>query len=45
MNGNRHDNRPENLIVFANQSEHVEWHHVMGVFDPITGETEGGDAA
>ena len=26
INGNKHDNRPENLMVFASQSEHVKYH-------------------
>ena len=26
INGNKHDNRPENLMVFRNQREHVEYH-------------------
>ena len=26
INGNRQDNRPENLMVFASQSEHQKWH-------------------
>lgn len=26
INGNKHDNRPENLIVFKNQQEHVKYH-------------------
>lgn len=27
INGNKHDNRPENLMVFASQREHVEYHN------------------
>lgn len=26
INGDKHDNRPENLMVFKNQQEHVEYH-------------------
>lgn len=26
VNGDRHDNRPENLMVFRSQQEHVEYH-------------------
>lgn len=26
INGNKHDNRPENLMVFATQQEHVAYH-------------------
>jgi len=26
INGDRHDNRPENLMVFKNQQEHVKYH-------------------
>lgn len=26
INGDKHDNRPENLMVFRNQQEHVEYH-------------------
>jgi hypothetical protein len=26
INGNSRDNRPENLMLFANQAEHVKWH-------------------
>lgn len=27
INGDKHDNRPENLMVFASQREHVEYHN------------------
>lgn len=30
INGDRHDNRPENLMVFASQSEHQKWHAEHG---------------
>lgn len=33
INGNKHDNRPENIMVFNSQSEHARWH----------GEHRGGD--
>ena len=26
INGNKHDNAPENLMVFKNQSEHLKYH-------------------
>lgn len=26
VNGDKHDNRPENLMVFRNQKEHMEYH-------------------
>lgn len=26
INGNKRDNRPENLIVFPSQAEHAKWH-------------------
>ncbi|MBQ1880548.1 MAG: HNH endonuclease [Lachnospiraceae bacterium] len=26
VNGDKRDNRPENLMIFANQSEHAKWH-------------------
>ena len=26
INGDKHDNRPENLMVFASQSDHVKYH-------------------
>ena len=26
LNGNKRDNRPENLKVFKNQAEHAKWH-------------------
>lgn len=26
INGNKHDNRPENLMVFSSQAEHVKYH-------------------
>lgn len=30
INGDRHDNRPDNLMVFANRSEHTKWHAEHG---------------
>lgn len=39
INGDRHDNRLVNLMLFENQSEHVKWHKCMGVFE-VTGITE-----
>jgi len=29
INGNRLDNRPENLVVYSSQSEHMKVHHLM----------------
>ena len=26
INGNKHDNRPENLMIFKNQRDHAEYH-------------------
>ena len=26
INGNKRDNRPENLMVFQSQAEHAKWH-------------------
>lgn len=26
INGNKHDNRPENLMVFSSQADHARWH-------------------
>lgn len=26
INGNKRDNRPENLMIFPNQTEHARWH-------------------
>lgn len=28
INGNKHDNRPENLMVFRNQKDHVKYHSI-----------------
>ena len=28
INGDKRDNRPENLMIFENQAEHVRWHHM-----------------
>ena len=28
INGDKHDNRPENLYVFENQAEHARWHNL-----------------
>ena len=28
INGDKHDNRPENLQVFENQAEHARWHNL-----------------
>ena len=43
INGNKHDNRPENLMVFRNQQEHVAYHAAhpeeSGVF---LGKSKGG---
>lgn len=41
INGNKHDNRPENLMVFASPSEHAKWHHANGGFKKM----KGGDAS
>lgn len=30
INGDRHDNRPENLMVFSSQAEHSKWHAEHG---------------
>ena len=35
INGDKHDNRPENLHVFKSQAEHARWHKLH--------ETKGGD--
>lgn len=37
INGDKHDNRPVNLMLFKSQSEHAEWHQFFGIFDPLTG--------
>lgn len=29
IDGNKRNNEPENLIVFKNQSEHLEWHKML----------------
>lgn len=26
IDGDKHNNKPENLMIFPNQSEHVKWH-------------------
>lgn len=26
INGDKRDNRPENIMVFSNQAEHLDWH-------------------
>ena len=36
INGDKRDNRPENLMVFENQAEHARWHALH--------DREGGDA-
>lgn len=30
INGNKRDNRPENLMVFESQRQHTLWHYVHG---------------
>lgn len=32
INGNKHDNRQENLMVFTSQSEHAAWHDKHDAF-------------
>lgn len=36
VNGDKHDNRPENLQIFESQAEHARWHNLH--------KSEGGDA-
>ncbi len=47
INGNRHDNRPENLMVFSSSGEHIAYHHAhpeeSGVYFPYA-KHKGGDA-
>lgn len=41
INGNKQDNRPENLMVFSSNAEHTKWHTQHGdYFNP----RKGGDA-
>lgn len=43
INGDRHDNRPENLMVFANQAEHIKWHKEHDGPGWNKRKTQGGD--
>ncbi len=33
MNGNKSDNRQENLMLFSSESEHQKWHHRVGLIE------------
>ena len=44
INGDKHDNRPENLMVFKSQSEHMAYHQAHPEESGITYEKKEGDA-
>lgn len=37
INGDKRDNRPENLMIFASQREHAQWHMTHGGFERLNG--------
>ena len=41
INGDRLDNRPENLMLFANQAEHIKHHMELGDYPQVKGGSYG----